>query len=1011
MNSIPCKILSKFTLICLLNVSFVFGQATDGMTSKTLFISKARDLFKASQFSAANAHIQSYFHQFNASGQLNESDKSELQLMMLVSGINARETYSVKNARVLMETTEEKSVAVKLAYHLGHYYFGLSMYDDAIANLEKTDPLYLDNEENERVQYEKGVSYFSLKKFDNARPFFRSIIQLEQSVYKADVQYYLGFVDFSEKRYNDASGWFREIEDHPYYKKAVPFYQAFIAHETGKIEKAIQYGEAYLTAGDGIHLREMQQLLASIYSNKGDHSKAVALYEKVLAAGIALNPTQRFELGAGYYHQKKYSKAIEQLKPLSAGSDKVSLESMYLLGQSYLQINDKSSARNAFQYVLDGKLGKEQTSMARFQFAKLSMELGFEDQGLQGLTKFLKEESSSIYIKECKEILLAHYAKTNNYRQAIVLLENIGASSASIMNVAPRIYYGRAIELVIDLQYDQADQLFSQMIRYKSSPFYAASLFWRGELAYRRSDYLSCINHLLDYIKIPSKGMDESNIENAWYNLGYSYFEQEEYTKALPWFEKIYGKTSTAAIDVKREAMLRAADCAFMEKQIEKAKSLYAQVFNADGFGTDYASFQLAIIEGIKSPSGKINLLRAAEKKFASSAYLPLITAELADTYMSEEQYDQAIPYLKRIPSLVGEDDELIPESLLKLGIAYYNLDKPDESAEQFRRLLKEYPASGQASEALESARSLYVESGRIDEYEKFLQTSGMSLGALQKDSLSFQFVQKTYADGNTRQSLSALDSYINSFPDGLFIAEVLNYKAELMQKDKDWASTAKVYDQLAAKGVSKYQEKALRQSGRIYFFELKDFASALQSFKQLSATTSKPDVLLESRRGEVRCYFYLKLWEQGNDAAKALLENESSTNDDKAFAYMVMGYAAIQQRNFAPALSIFTSVAELNKSALGAEARYQKAFAYFSNEDLANAEKYALESIEVSGSYEFWITKSYMLLGEIFFVQKDYFNAKATLKSVVENCSIPALKQEAMTRLQQVETAEKGGA
>jgi hypothetical protein len=50
------------------------------------------------------------------------------------------------------------------------------------------------------------------------------------------------------------------------------------------------------------------------------------------------------------------------------------------------------------------------------------------------------------------------------------------------------------------------------------------------------------------------------------------------------------------------------------------------------------------------------------------------------------------------------------------------------------------------------------------------------------------------------------------------------------------------------------------------------------------------------------------------------------------------------------------------------------------------------------------------MLLGDIFLEQKDFFNAKATLKSVVENCSIAELKLEASEKLKAVELAEKTG-
>ena len=69
----------------------------------------------------------------------------------------------------------------------------------------------------------------------------------------------------------------------------------------------------------------------------------------------------------------------------------------------------------------------------------------------------------------------------------------------------------------------------------------------------------------------------------------------------------------------------------------------------------------------------------------------------------------------------------------------------------------------------------------------------------------------------------------------------------------------------------------------------------------------------------------------------------------------------------------------------------------------LSDAEKAAFEVINKSGSYDWWVTKAYILLGDVYFKQKDFFNAKATFQSVVENSLNAQLKAEAQTKLNQV--------
>jgi uncharacterized protein HemY len=55
---------------------------------------------------------------------------------------------------------------------------------------------------------------------------------------------------------------------------------------------------------------------------------------------------------------------------------------------------------------------------------------------------------------------------------------------------------------------------------------------------------------------------------------------------------------------------------------------------------------------------------------------------------------------------------------------------------------------------------------------------------------------------------------------------------------------------------------------------------------------------------------------------------------------------------------------------------------------------------IKKAGSYEYWVTKSYVLLGDVYTKQKDWFNAEATFKSIIENATIAELKAEAQQKL-----------
>ncbi|MEY4661361.1 MAG: hypothetical protein RLZZ42_1313, partial [Bacteroidota bacterium] len=636
------------------------------------------------------------------------------------------------------------------------------------------------------------------------------------------------------------------------------------------------------------------------------------------------------------------------------------------------------------------------------------LEMGYEDMAIQELSRIVKDQRQSVHAKEASNILIVYYARTNNYRQALDLIQNGNAEPSAVQKVAPRIYYGRGVELINDLQYDDAEKMLAAVSSFKNSTYYPPSLFWRGEIASRKDQFSAVIRFTQDYLKLRQSDFGTANEANANYNLGYAYLDTEDFKSAAIYFERIMLSKIQLSNDFRREATLRYADCLFMLKNIDKARNLYQSMKDKPGYGADYAGFQIALIEGAKYPDKKIDQLRSLEVRYPQSELMPLICMELADTYMSEEQYDKSIPYLKRMASLVGSDDDRMPESIMKLAIAYYNLNQTEQSIASYKKLIQDYPVSEYAQEALESVKSLYVESGRIGAYESFLNSTGRTVDQLQKDSLTFQYVQTVYSEGNNLASRKVLDEYENTFPEGLFIADVLNYKAEIYLREKDWKKAADVLEKLGSKGPSKYQEKALRQAGKLHFFDLKDYESAQRVFANLIAVSSNPEVILEAVRGEVRSFYYLKRWGDGRSSAATLLQNQVATQDDKSFAHMILGYSDQLAGSWNNSTVNFKAVTENNNAALGAEARFQLAKNQFFAGNLSEAERLATIAIDKSGSYEYWITRSYLLLGEIFLEQKDFFNAKATLKSIVDNCSIIELRQEAANLLTKIEKTEK---
>src|SRR5690606_24003202 len=109
-----------------------------------------------------------------------------------------------------------------------------------------------------------------------------------------------------------------------------------------------------------------------------------------------------FQLGFAQYHSQQYDKAVKNLSNLSEDTTELGQTAMLYLADSYLNLDEKNSARNAFKKSAELSTNPRLRDDALFQYAKLSSELGFNREAIAAATQFT--ESSSYYL-EAQELI------------------------------------------------------------------------------------------------------------------------------------------------------------------------------------------------------------------------------------------------------------------------------------------------------------------------------------------------------------------------------------------------------------------------------------------------------------------------------------------------------------------------------------------------------------------------------------------------------------------------------
>jgi TolA-binding protein len=996
-------ILPCFLLLCF----YAKSQQTFFLTDPQFTFKQAQEFYQKQYYSLAYPLFRELEQDQAARPQVYESFNYEnVHFYTLVCSLNQDDSTAVDPAKIFIERENNAARGEMMAYHLAEYYFRHRNYDAALKLYENSSIDNLSNDEIATLKFHKGYTYFIKKNFDLSKPLFDAIRQLPGNTHYIDANYYYGYICFYQKKYSDAYSAFSIIENDPKYAKIIPYYIANIYLAQNQKEKAISYAAGKLGSGDQYYDAELRQLVGHGYYEEKDFNKALPYLESYVNSSKTVSRQDLFELSYCYYQAKNYKKSIDGFKQLGGKDDSLAQNAMYLLGDAYLKTGQKANARNAFLFCASNSSYPLQKEISAFHYAKLSYELGYPDIALSEFRSFLQTYPNSSYAPEGRELLLNVLANTSNYKDALTLMDSVKNPSASARQLKARILYGRATELINDGLLSNAAELLD---RASKEPNNSALLpyinFWKGEIAYRTNRLDDAIPYFFEYLKTPVIS-GEVNPVNAKYDLGYCYLKKENYKEALVYFSQVIRNPGIDASPLEQDAYIRSADCYYMNRDFKIAVPMYNKVLEYSWPASDYATFQKAMVAGVNNSSEKISLLNGLIRKYPTSGLVADANMEIANTYLSTEQYRESLPYLKNVLSSSG-NDVLKPKALLRSGLANYNLGNNAEALSKYNDLLKQYPNSVEAQEALDNAKSIYVEEGRTSEYINFAKGMGIAISTSQEDQLAYQEAEVQFNNGNFQAALQKFEDYLKKFPDGKYALDAAFYKSEMYANQKNWIKASEGYESVADKAPNKFAEKSILQAARINFFNLKDYTKAEIYYAKLKDFASSQENKMEAMRGLLRSQFELQQWTAASDNARDLLNEKGIGSDDKIIASMIMGKSFQSDGKCESAIPYFKTVASLSRAAYGAEAQYQIATCQFGQNRLKDAEKSSFEVIHKSGSYELWVTKSYILLGDIYLKEKDYFNAKATFQSLVENAKIEDLRVQAEQRLEEVKKEE----
>lgn len=994
----PVNLLRGVLVLLLLITVNAQAQKTGIYTEKYAVYREALELFDKEKYSAAQdkfaeaiaiirdkhdeASINSEFHYAMCALKLFHPD-AEFLLQQFI-------------------TNHPQAPQVRLVHmHLGRHFFNNKKWKKAIEYFDLVDRYNLSARELSEYYYKRGFAFFQLKDFNAAAQNFAEIKDTDND-YKEPALYYYSHIAYTQKNYQAALDGFNKLKNGSF-AHLVPYYIAQIYYLQKDYEKVVEYAPPVLDTTKGLERVELARIIGDSYYELKKFDIAVPFLEIYMAA---VSPTreENYQMGYAYYRSGFQSKAIPYLNKATNVKDAMAQAAYYHLADCYLRTNEKTYARNAYEGAASLNFDTKVQEDALFSYAKLAYELSYNPfhEAITALQRYLDKFPNSSRRDEAYSFLINVYLTTRNYKEAQNALEKVQDKDFRFQSAFQMVSFNRGVELFQSGYFQEAISSFEKVKKYPiDKRLNAESKYWIAESYYKQNDFTTAIDAYTAFQQEP--GAYSSKLYNlANYNIAYCWYEKGMvelaktksttdvggyFGNSLFSFRKyISDKNETDKIKMV-DASLRIGDIYYFKKENDNAIEFYEKSLSYNSGSGDYALFQAAHCKHLlRKFDPAISTYKKLIIDYPNSNYVPSSIFEMGNIYRENENNLGGIEQYERFISKYPNNQD-VRIAIRYLGLLYYKEKNYSKAENYYRKLLTEYNNPQDTKAALDGLKDVLKAQDRLDEWAALVKQYDKSGTTGSEIEMEFWIsAEDSYNNNDCDKAIEKMNKYIQQYPSGQYIVTARFYRAECNFAKGNKDISIADYEYVFAQQGNSFREVTAQRLGST-FFNKKDYNMSNKYYLELEKVASKPTHFMESYTALMRGFYLLKDYNNALVYAGKVLKENTISSDLKAESNFITGMCQLAISDYDNAMKSLNAAIAIDKSGWRwAESKYHVISIYFLKKEHKKCETEIMNFVKIKPNFDYWIAKSYILLGENYMALGDAFQAKATLKSVIDH-------------------------
>ncbi len=894
--------------------------------------------------------------------------------------------------------------AITAYYDLASFFYGEKDFSKAAIYFSKVDFPSLSDEQQNTGRFRSGYSLFSLKNLKGSLDQFNTI-KAGGGHYGPAASYYAGFIESGDGDYPNALIDLKRAEANNSYASIVPVLIVNVYYKQKNDDELLKYGETALFRENISSADDISLLMGETYFRKGDYQKALTHYEKYLEdRDRNVNRGVLYRAGYSAFSSGNDESALRYLKSSATETDSVGVYASYYLGLLYLKLHEKPLALVAFGVAKRSKKDIRLVEESLFFSAKINYELGSPDTAIGEFEMLLKDFPQSEHSVEVKELLSQAYVNANNYNKAIEYIDALSRRTPAVDRAYQKATFLKATELFNMEEYSQAVHYFEKSLQYPLDPgFVAEASYWCGETYSIGRKYEQAIPFY-------EQALVQSSSKPGWikdvrYGLGYSFYNLQQYDKSLLNFKDFVNKSTTDDPNY-LDGVIRLADCHYVSKSYPEALSFYRKAIQLNSADADYAHLQCGIILGIQRKYAEAGTELEGVAENTTSRYADDALFQRAQIDFVQSNYASAITnYTKLVNS--SKSARLLPYALTRRAASFYNLKNFDQTANDYITALEKFPTHPVSQDLLLPLQEALNLANRSSEFDRYLvQFKQANPDAKGIESVEFETAKNLYFNQNYTKAIDNLSLYVINYPESPRISEAKYYEAESYYRLKDLSKALELYKEIVSDGSFSMAGKVIGRVAELEF-KLGRYENAVQEFHKFARVAANKKEQYTAWNGLMESYYLLAEYDSTDVFAKKILQQGNINANAQNKASLYLGKTAMARGDYESAKDEFLTTLNTAHDEFGAEAKYLLGEIFYLSREHKQCYETLLALKSDFSAYDEWVGKAYLLLADNFLATGELFQAKGTLKSLVDNFPRQEIRDAAREKLKEIEAEE----